>query len=149
MTCLVANVYSANFSVRNITYLEKKNWTNYYQKNHYFCYCFSFDLQTLLLFRALKICQRMHIDDFTKISFENLFEFWVHIIHGTSFFSAFYTQLWRCVLYKGAYYTQTCTVLTYSMFYNFSMQCPIRISDSLLLVIAASPWERQQCVISN
>lgn len=78
-----------------------------------FCYCFSFDLQTLLLFRALKICQRMHIDDFTKISIENLFEFWVHIIHGTSFFSAFYTQLWGCVLYKGAYYTQTCTCSTY------------------------------------
>lgn len=41
-------------------------------------------------------------------------------------------------------------VLTYSMFYNFSMLCPIRISGSLLLIIAASLWVRQQCVnISN
>lgn len=53
-------------------------------------------------------------------------------LHFTpNFGGAYYTEV--------RYYTQTCTVPTYSMFYNFSMQCPIRISDSLLLVIAASP----------
>lgn len=48
--------------------------------------------------------------------------FGVHIIHDyTVVFPAFYTQL--CILYKGAYYTQDFMVLTYSMFYNFSILC--------------------------
>lgn len=92
----------------------------------------------------------MHIDDFTKNSIENLFEFWVHIIHGNHFFLHFTPN------FGGAYYTKLHITHkpvhaepTYSMFYYFSMQFPIRISDSLLLVIAASLWERQQCVISN
>lgn len=113
LTCPVVNVYSANFSVRSITYLEKKIGLIIINKIITFAVVLVLICKRYYLSELWKFYQRMHIDDFTKNSIENLFEFWVHIIHGTSFFSAFYTQLWGCVLYKAAYYTQTCTCSTY------------------------------------
>lgn len=139
LTCPVVNVYSANFSVRSITYLEKKIGLIIINKIITFAVVLVLICKRYYLSELWKFYQWMHIDDFTKNSIENWFEFWVHIIHGTSFFSAFYTQLWGCVLYKAAYYTQTCTCSTY--LFNVLL--------FLLLVIAASLWERQQCVISN
>lgn len=147
LTCPVVNVYSANFSVRSITYLEKK--------------LLSIKSLLLLLFWFWSA------NVITYQSFENF-------INGCTLMTLQKIQLkiylnFGCILYMehhfflhftpnfgGAYYTKlhithkpVHAVPTYSMFYYFSMQCPIRISDRLLLVIAASLWERQQCVISN
>lgn len=142
LTCPVVNVYSANFSVRSITYLEKKIGLIIINKIITFAVVLVLICKRYYFSELWKFYQRMHIDEFTKsqlkiyLNFGCIFYMEHHFfLHFTpNFGGAYYTEV--------RYYTQTCTVPTYSMFYNFSMQCPIRISDSLLLVIAASPWER-------
>lgn len=47
---------------------------------------------------------------FLKISIENFFIFGCVLYIGTTIFPAFYTQLWGCVLYTGACYTENFTI---------------------------------------
>lgn len=118
LTCPVVNVYSANFSVRSITYLEKKIGLIIINKIITFAVVLVLICKRYYLSELWKFYQWMHIDDFTKNSTENLFEFWVHIIHGTSlhftpnFGGAYYTKLH--ITHKPVH-----AVPIYSMFYYF------------------------------
>lgn len=150
MTCPVVNVYSANFSVRRITYLEKKIGLIIINKIITFAVVLVLICKRYYLSELWKFYQRMHIDDLQKIQLKIYLNFGCILYMEHHFFLHFTPN------FGGAYYTKlhithkpVHAIPTYSMFYYFSMQCPIRISDSLLLVIAASLWERQQCVISN
>lgn len=76
LTWTVINVYSASFSVRSITYLEKKIGLIIINKIITFAVVLVLICKRYYFSELWKFYQRMHTDDFKKISIENLFEFW-------------------------------------------------------------------------
>lgn len=96
MTCPVVNVYSANLSVRSITYLEnKKIGLIIINKIIILLLLFWFWSANVITFQSFE----NFINGCTLMTLKKS-QLKIYLNSGTLFFSAFYTQLWRCVLYK-------------------------------------------------
>lgn len=77
-----------------------------YQWRNYFCFCFGLDRQTLFYVLWIHYQRNCTLMTFQKSWLKIPLFFGCVLYIGTVDFWAFYTQLWGCILYTGACYTQ-------------------------------------------